>query len=83
MSQWEKLIAQILQLDRNLRFEDLTKALVRIGYSQHQPRGGSSHYTFRKRNCPPITLPKHSRMDKVYIEIVRDIVIEFFDEGDD
>ncbi len=47
MSQWDKLVAEILKEDPNLRFEDLYKALVKIGYTAEQPRGGSSHYTFR------------------------------------
>ena len=81
MSQWNKLIEQILLLNRNLRFEDLSKALQRIGYTQNQPRGGSSHYTFRKDNCNPVTLTKKAHMDKVYIEIVRDAVLVFLSEG--
>lgn len=43
MSQWEKLIADILAENKNLRFEDIRKALVKIGYTMEQPRSGSSH----------------------------------------
>ena len=49
LSQWDKLVAEILKQNPNLRFEDLCKALVKIGYTAEQPRGGSSHYTFRNR----------------------------------
>ena len=77
VSQWDKLIDEILVLSRALRFEHLAKALVRIGYTQHQPRGGSSHFTFRKSGKKPITLPKSTPMNKVYIEIVRDAVLEY------
>ena len=38
------------------------------------PNGGSSHYTFRKTGYPPITIPKHKPIKKVYIEIVREVV---------
>jgi len=38
------------------------------------PRGGSSHYTFRKSGCQPLTIPKHEPIKKVYIEMVRQIV---------
>ena len=82
MSQWDKLIAEILAEDQNLRFEDLRKALVRFGYSPSQPHGGSSHYTFRKPGCPPITIPKHSPLKKVYIELAAEIVRASL-EGDD
>lgn len=80
MSQWEKLIKEILKLNRNLRFEDLSKVLVRIGYTMEQPRGGSSHYTFRKPGCPPITIPKHQPLNRVYIEMVADLVRSYVEE---
>jgi hypothetical protein len=44
LSRWNKLIDEILKLNKNLRFEDLSKALKKAGYTQKQPKGGSSHY---------------------------------------
>lgn len=38
------------------------------------PRGGSSHYIFRKEGCMPITIPKYEPIKKVYVEMVRQIV---------
>ena len=38
------------------------------------PRSESSHYTFRKQGCMPITVPKHEPVKKVYVEMVRQIV---------
>lgn len=38
------------------------------------PRGGSSHYTFRKPGCQPITIPKHKPIKKVYVQMVKEIV---------
>ena len=38
------------------------------------PHGGSSHYTFRKTGCAPITIPKHKPIKKVYVEMVKEIV---------
>ena len=80
MSQWDKLIEQILKLDKNLRFEDLAKALIEMGYKQNQPKGGSSHYTFRKLGKMPITMPKSRPIGRVYIEMVRNAVLEFESE---
>ena len=74
LSQWDKLIAEILSKSPNLRFEDLAKALMKIGYSQNQPKGGSSHYTFRKNGRKPLTIPRHSPMKKIYIELVSEAV---------
>ena len=33
MSQWDKLVASILAESKNLRFEELAKALIKIGYT--------------------------------------------------
>lgn len=74
MSQWDKLIEAILNEDPKLRFEDLYKALVRMGYTPHQPKGGSSHYTFRKSGSMPVTIPRHTPMNKAYIALVAEIV---------
>jgi len=84
LSQWDKLIEEILKLNRNLRFNDLAKALEKMGYIMKQPKGGSSHYTFRKKNCMPITLPKSKdpQMDVVYIRIVRDVVADYLESGE-
>ena len=79
MSKWEKLIQAILEGDKNLRIEELAKALVKMGYTQNNPGGGSSHYTFRKEGCMPITIPRHTPLKRVYIEMVRDIVAEYLD----
>jgi len=80
MSQWKKLIDEILKGNRNLRFDDLSKALMKIGYTRNQPKGGSSHYIFRKDGRYPISLPKKSPMNKAYIELVRGAVIEYESE---
>ena len=44
------------------------------GYVMNAPKGGSSHYTFRKAGCQPITIPKHESIKKVYVEMVKQIV---------
>ena len=76
MSKLDKLIDEILKLNKNLRFEELAKVLIRTGYTQSQPKGGSSHYIFRKSGKSPISLPKSSPMNKVYVELVRDAINE-------
>lgn len=58
----------------DLRFEELRKILESYGYEMNAPKGGSSHYTFRKAGYPPITIPKHKSIKKVYIEMVREVV---------
>ena len=43
-------------------FQDVTIALR-----------NSSHYTFRKPACQPITIPKHEPIKKVYVELVKQV----------
>ena len=50
------------------------KILENYGYEMHAPRSGSSHYTFRKPGCQPITIPKHEPIKKAYIEMVKKVV---------
>ena len=74
MSQWDKLIKRILNLSKDLRFDELRKVLESQGYAMNAPRSGSSHYMFRKIGCVPITIPKHEPIKRVYVEMVRQIV---------
>ncbi|WP_288190318.1 type II toxin-antitoxin system HicA family toxin [uncultured Veillonella sp.] len=74
MSKWDKLLARIYNLSKSLRFDELRKVLESYGYEMNSPRGGSSHYTFRKAGCMPITIPKHEPIKRIYVEMVRKIV---------
>ena len=74
MSKWDKLLAKICTLSKDLRFDELRKVLESYGYHMNTPKGGSSHYTFRKHGCQPITIPKHEPIKKVYVEMVKEIV---------
>lgn len=74
MSKWEKLLLRIHTLSKDLRFDELRKVLESYGYHMNSPRNGSSHYTFRKKGCRPITIPKHEPIKKVYVEMVKQVV---------
>ena len=74
MSKWDKLLEKICSLSRDLRFDELRRVLESYGYTMNAPRSGSSHYTFRKHGCQPITIPKHEPIKKVYVEMVKQIV---------
>lgn len=83
MSSWDKLLARILILSNDLRFNELRKVLEAFGYTMKAPRSGSSHYTFRKPGCTPITIPKHEPIKKTYVEMVRDVVESEADKHED
>jgi len=71
MSKLEKLLQRIKNNPKTVRFEDLDKILVNAGYERTQPRSGSSHYTYRKLACEPITIPYHRPyIREIYVQIV-------------
>lgn len=74
MSKWSKLLKRICSLSPDMRFDELRKVLESCGYEMHSPRSGSSHFTFRKAGCQPITIPKHEPIKTVYVEMVKAVV---------
>lgn len=74
MSKWNKLIARLYSLDTDLRYADLSKILKSYGYIPQETNGGSSHITYRKKGRTPITIPRHGKIKKAYIELVRSAV---------
>ena len=48
--------------------------LESYGYNMQAPKGGSSHYSFRKKGCMPITIPKHEPIKRVYVEMVKQVI---------
>ena len=76
MSQWDKLEEQIKSLSKVARFDELKKILEYYGYSMKGPRGGSSHATFRKKGRSPITIPQKDPVKRVYVRMVRDVIMQ-------
>lgn len=74
MSRFDKLLERIKSLSKDMRFEELRKVLESYGYTMNAPKGGSSHYTFRKPGKMPITIPKHEPIKKVYVQMVKNVI---------
>ena len=74
MSAWDKLLVRILTLSNDLRFDEVRKVLEAYGYEMKSPRSGSSHATFRKKSCAPLTIPRHEPIKKVYVQMLKEIV---------
>lgn len=83
MSKWDKLLSKICSLSKNLRFNELRKVLESYGYQMDAPKSGSSHYTFCKHGCLPITIPKHEPIKKIYVEMVKQIVESEVENNED
>ena len=64
-----------------MRFEELRKILEYYGYRMGGPASGSSHKTFRKPGCNPITIPMHDPIKRAYVEMVKNVVES--EENDD
>ena len=74
MAQFDKLLQRIRSLDNNMRFSELQKVLESFGYTIDDPSGGSSHKTFRKPGKPPITIPQHDPVKKIYVLMVKEAI---------
>ena len=80
LSKWEKLLAKIMMLSKDMRFAELQKILESYGYEGRKPGSGSSHWTFRKQGKPPITVPESEPVKMAYVKMVRDIIESEDDE---
>lgn len=74
MSRWNKLLERICSLSKDIRFDELKKILESYGYEMKGTSGGSSHFTFRKPGCAPITIPKLEPIKKAYVILVKEII---------
>lgn len=74
LSKWYKLLAKIRSLNKDMRFAELRMVLESYGYEMKRPSGGSSHCTFRKVGCAPITIPIHEPIKLVYVQMVKEVI---------
>lgn len=63
--------------DANFSFDELRRVLLRLGFQEHAPGGGSSHRTFSHPEVRDIlTVPKHKPLKPVYVKKARTIITE-------
>jgi len=75
--QLKKLLERIRRQPKSVRFDEVARVLKSMGYEKRQPQSGSSHWTFRKKGCMPITIPKHEPYVKeVYVKMVIKVLDE-------
>jgi predicted RNA binding protein YcfA (HicA-like mRNA interferase family) len=83
MSKFQKLLQKIINLSKDLRFDEIQKVLESFGYAMTSPKSGSSHYTFRKPGKQPITIPKHEPIKKIYIIMVKEAIESEMNQNDE
>lgn len=78
-----KLVEAVLNNPKNVKFEELGRLLEGFGFACSQPRGGSSHYTFRKPGSYPITVPKKKPVNQAYVKsVIKQLNLEeWYDEN--
>jgi len=67
LSKHDKELQAIRNNPKNVRFETIRDILLRYGFVETSPRGGSSHYTYHK-GIYRITIPKDSPINSIYIK---------------
>ncbi len=66
-----KLLENLFNNPKDVRFEDLDKLLKAFDYEVRQPRGGSSHYVYRKKGKEMlITIPYKKPVKQYYVKQV-------------
>lgn len=69
-----KLAESVLRNPKDVDFNDLCRLLEGFGYECRQPRGGSSHYIFRRPGSMPISVPRNKPVNRKYVEQVIDLL---------
>jgi len=67
MSKKDKIIQKILAGNSIITIEEAEKILLILGYDAEQPASGSSHITYRKRDCNSVTLVLTQKELKNYL----------------
>lgn len=79
-----KIVSEILKNQEKVKFQKLKSLLIEFGFECRQPKGGSSHYIFRKSGVRTnISVPYKRPVGKVYVKQVIEILCleEWHDEN--
>ncbi len=74
MANLVKIVGEMLEKPTDMLFGQVEIVLHSFGYERKSTSGGS-HFVYRKRGCPPITIPKKSKkVKRCYIVRIVDIL---------
>ena len=77
MSSWDKLLKRFLELDHDIRFEEIVKVMKEYGYEIKQPKGGSSHYSFVKPGCSRIVIQEEMKENESRTQILHESIVSY------
>jgi len=81
MSKKDKLLKRMRENPRHVKYDDLQKVLIDLGYTIRQ--GTGSHVVFKKKGFCPITIPVRQPFVKpYYVKLVLRIIDETEDLDD-
>ena len=75
MSKQDKQLQSMRNNPKNVKFEAIQSVLLRYGFSETAPRGGSSHNTYHK-GIYRITIPRDNPVNQIYVKQVIKIIDE-------
>ena len=73
MSKRDKLLQNIRNNPKNVKFEIIQKIMLGYDFTETQPSGGSSHYTYHN-GIYRITIPKDIPVNKIYVKKAIEII---------
>lgn len=80
MTKRQKRLERIRQNPKAVRFEDLDQLLIDFGFIRRQPRGGSSHYIYVRKEVR-LTIPMNRpHLREVYVKNVLKLLDEIENE---
>ncbi len=72
LSKIEKLFEKILRSPKEVRYDELVRVLIGLGYVQRPGKG--SHTVFCHEELPAMTVPHHTPVKQAYILQVKEIL---------
>lgn len=79
MSKWQKELQRMRANPKHVRFDELDRVLLRLGFVKRMKKG--SHATYTIANSPPITIPYDKPFIRAnYVRMALAIIEMYLDE---
>ncbi len=75
MTKLDKLLFAVMDKRREIRYSEIVKVLLKLGYVERQGKG--SHTVFSHQKYTTITLPRNNPVKRCYVEQVRTVLARY------